>query len=98
MSKRVFSLMILSGFTIALLSLGPLAHSQEEVNLEERLSRIEGLLTQMDKRLSHLETMIAENRGEIAENFRWTIGIILGTWITLVLAILFTRPGRSKRA
>jgi hypothetical protein len=89
---------VIFSFTIALLSLGALAHSQEELTLEERMAKIEGLLTQMDKRLNHLEAKIVDLRGEIAENFRWTIGIILGTWITLVLAILFTRPGRSKRA
>lgn len=42
-----------------------------------RLSRLETGFEQMDKRVSNLENMQ-----------RWALGIMFGTWITLMLAVL----------
>ena len=68
------------------------------MSIEERLARIEGIVEQMDKRLAsvegrlnHIETRLEELRGEMAKNFRWTIGIVLSIlipmWVTIILAI-----------
>lgn len=37
-----------------------------EESFEERLARVEGILVQMDKRLNHLESDVAELRRDIA--------------------------------
>ncbi len=67
-----------------------------KVSLEERVARIEGILEQMDKRLNHLESEIGGIRGEIRSLFRWTVGLIIGVWatvITLMLPILLKLLG-----
>ena len=78
--------------------------------MEERLARLEGMVEQMDKRLTSiesrlnhlesrlesLESELSRARVELSEkvdrNFRWTVGIMLGTlipmWVTIILAIL----------
>lgn len=89
----------------------------ERARLEERVARIEWVLTQMDKRLNHVETEIVALRnelkseirgsrrgiderftriderftgieGDIKTNFRWVIGIMLTTWVTIILTII----------
>lgn len=68
--------------------------------LEERQARIEGILEQMDKRLSsleerqgrlgeRLETGLNSLRAEMHSNFRWLLGIMVTAWVTLMAAILF---------
>ncbi|QSQ10535.1 hypothetical protein H0A61_02943 [Koleobacter methoxysyntrophicus] len=79
------------------------------VSLEERVSKIEGILEQMDKRLGSIETLYNKldskidsiyNRldskidsiyekldSRIAVSNRWMIGLMLGSWITLMTAI-----------
>ena len=67
-----------------------------KVSLEERVARIEGILEQMDKRLNHLESEIGGIRDEIGSLFRWTVGLIIGVWatvITLMLPILLKLLG-----
>jgi uncharacterized protein YdhG (YjbR/CyaY superfamily) len=66
------------------------------MSLEERVARIEGILGQMDKRLNHLESEVAELRSEFRAEFRelrsriwWVIGIQISMWITIILAIIF---------
>ena len=80
---------------------------------EERVAKIEGTLSQMDKRLNHIETELqglrgeinslrSELRGEIDErfagiegdiktHFRWTIGLMIPMWVTIILATVFAR-------
>jgi len=63
-----------------------------KAGLEERVARIEGILSQMDKRLNHLETEVAKLGDKMDRNFRWTLGIMLGVlipmWVTIILAIV----------
>ena len=67
--------------------------------MEQRITRIEGFLGQMDKRLNHIETELFGLRAELKQdakglrdrmdiNFRWIIGILLIMWGTIILAIL----------
>ncbi|HLA37112.1 MAG TPA: hypothetical protein VJZ02_01455 [Candidatus Brocadiales bacterium] len=63
--------------------------------LEERQAKVEGILEQLEKRVSNVELAIMELRKEIAElrkemssNFRWLMGIMLTMWVTIILAIL----------
>ncbi len=58
----------------------------ERAGLEERIAKIEGILSQMDKRLNHVETEIGGLRDELrnkADN--WEIRI----WF-LVIVLLMT--------
>jgi chaperonin cofactor prefoldin len=66
-----------------------------ESSLEERATRIEGILEQVDKRLNHLESDISELRDEIRElrrdlnnRFFWLLGVQISMWVTIILAIL----------
>ena len=73
--------------------------------MEERIARMEGLYEQVrdllngiDARLAGLERSI-ETRfaqvdrrfGQIDQHFMWLTGIVIGTWITTILTILFHR-------
>ncbi|QSQ10538.1 hypothetical protein H0A61_02948 [Koleobacter methoxysyntrophicus] len=97
--------------------------------LEERVACIEGILGQMDKRLTNVETAVSNLRdkidqkfeianeksdqfkteinekfdrfktemnvkfdqlkSEIVRNNRWLIGIIIATWVTTILTVLY---------
>lgn len=58
--------------------------------LEERLARVEGILEEVRARLNHLEVELNGLRQEIYTNFRWTLGILIPMWVTIILAIVFT--------
>lgn len=55
--------------------------------LEARMSRVEGVLEQIDKRLDNIDRRL----DGFDQRFNWLIGIVLGTWITTILTILFHR-------
>lgn len=61
----------------------------ESSALEERMAKLEGLVEQMNQRLNHLEAEIAQLRREIQTDFRWLLGIMIGTWVTIMLTLLF---------
>ncbi len=64
--------------------------------LEERVAKVEGILEQMDKRLSHIETELKDIRENELRDIRrdlnnrssWLLGIQRSMWITIILAIL----------
>jgi len=67
--------------------------------MEERMARIEGMMEQMDKRLNHIETEISELRaeinalrselrGEISSNFKWTLGLLIPMWVSIIATVL----------
>ena len=49
--------------------------------------RLEGTLEQMNERLGNLELGQEAMRAEMRSNFRWTQGVILGMWITVMVTI-----------
>ena len=55
--------------------------------LDARMSRVEGILEQVDKRLHNIDSRLEG----FDARFNWVIGTIVGTWITTILAILFHR-------
>jgi len=57
--------------------------------LEERMAKVEGILEQMSTRLNHLESEVRGLRAELHTDVRWIIGFVVGTWITLMLTLLF---------
>ena len=50
----------------------------KDVDRNERLARLKGLVEQMNIRLSNVESYN-----------RWILGILLAMWITIMLAIFF---------
>ena len=56
--------------------------------IETRLSRLDGTVEQMDRRLSNIEQGQRQMQASMEQGTRWLIGLILGTWATLALAIL----------
>jgi tetrahydromethanopterin S-methyltransferase subunit G len=81
-----------------------LAHLEGVVaQVAERLNCIDRRLDSMDGRFDRLEQkldlrfaaidgrfgQIDQRFGQIDQRFNWLIGIVLGTWITTMLTILF---------
>lgn len=64
-----------------------------EVTMEARIAHLEGAFDQVSKRLDsidrRLETGLVELRGDMNQRFSWLLGIVLGTWITTMLTLLF---------
>lgn len=70
---------------------------------EERTARLEGLIEQMDKRLSNMEgelvrihtridqvnNRIDQVNNKIDQRFNWLMGIMITMWVTLIIAIIF---------
>jgi tetrahydromethanopterin S-methyltransferase subunit G len=71
--------------------------------MEERVARMEGIYEQVRDRLNGIDARLAglderlagfENRvemrfGQVDQRFMWLTGIVIGTWITTILTILF---------
>jgi hypothetical protein len=64
-------------------------------SFEERIAKVEGILEEMSRRINHLESDIANLRGdvnslrgEVNSLFRWTVGLILGMWITIQATLI----------
>lgn len=66
------------------------------------MAKVEGILEEVRSRLNHLETHlegeISSLRGEISSlrreiytSFRWTLGILIPMWVTIILATVFAR-------
>jgi hypothetical protein len=71
----------------------------ETTGLEERVAHIEGTTGQLDKRLGNVETALQNLQRSVDEKFqevyrkmdaqfRWTVGIMLTMWATIILTIL----------
>lgn len=63
--------------------------------LEERQAKIEGVLEQVEKRVSRIEVELADLRKDLIDlrkemhsNFRWLVGIMVSTWLAVMLAVL----------
>ncbi len=61
----------------------------EQINT--RLTRVEddlrALRSEMNERFVSVETSFAELRREISTRFNWIIGVMLTTWLTMMVAI-----------
>ena len=64
--------------------------------MEERIARLEGVYEQIrdrlngiDGRLAAIDHTIETFRAQVDQRFIWLIGVVIGTWITTVLTILF---------
>jgi len=63
----------------------------ERLNSIDR--RLDSSFAQIDVRFAQLETWFDSRLGRIEQvlesRFMWLIGLMLGTWVTLMLAVLF---------
>ena len=57
-------------------------------SLVKDMAEVKGELRQMDKRLSNVETAVNELRRDNKQSFFWLLGIVLGTWMSTMWAIL----------
>lgn len=61
---------------------------QDVTDLKVSVGRLESGFGQMDKRLSNVETAVNELRRDNKQSFFWLLGIVLGTWMSTMWAIL----------
>ncbi len=52
---------------------------------------INGLRQEMSREIGGLRGEINGLRQEMYTNFRWTLGVLIPMWVTIILAIVFTR-------
>ncbi|HHT9131224.1 MAG TPA: hypothetical protein ACFYED_01930 [Candidatus Tripitaka californicus] len=71
----------------------------ETTGLEERVAHIEGTMGQLNKRLDSVEVALVNLQRVVDEKFqrvdekldtqfRWTVGIMITMWATIILTIL----------
>lgn len=53
--------------------------------LEPRIADLEGAFDQINERLGGIERRLEG----VDQRFNWVIGIIVGTWITTLLTVIF---------
>jgi len=80
----------------------PLPDSLIEMSVEERLARIEGILEQMDKRINdlvhridrlksridRLEDRVGRLEDRMLSQFKWTVGLIITMWATVMCTLI----------
>ncbi len=64
----------------------------QEIGIRELLEQFNARLTRVENTIEDLRREIRveinELRRKISTNFRWTIGIVLTMWVTLIIAII----------
>ena len=55
---------------------------------DRRLTKVEQDVLLMSKRFDQIDNQLAEIRVSIQTLTLWTNGIVLGTWVTIMLAII----------
>jgi flagellar capping protein FliD len=66
--------------------------------MEHRMARLEGAyeqvsdrLNSLDRRLDSMDRHLDSLERKVDSNFRWLTGMIFGSWITTISAVLFHR-------
>jgi hypothetical protein len=59
--------------------------------LDARMARLEGAYEQISSRLGAIETRLDSLESRMEARFNLVIGLLLTSWVTLMLAILFRR-------
>ena len=57
--------------------------------VNERLGGLDRQLDGIDRRLDSFEHLTALRFDQIDRRFNWLIGVVVGTWVTTILTILF---------
>lgn len=59
--------------------------------MEGRVSRLEGTYEQVADRLNVIDQRLGALEFQMGQNFRWLMGAIGGSWLTLMIALLSHR-------
>ncbi len=59
--------------------------------LEARLAHVEGAFLQVDRRLDSLERRLESLQSAIESRFNWLIGIVVTSWVSTIVTVLFHR-------
>ena len=57
-------------------------------SLDERVSRVQGVIERMNERLGNLEQGLHTVQTEMRSNFRWMLGTMLAMWVTVIGTVL----------
>ena len=58
----------------------------------ERLTKLEGTVAELRSDMADLRSEVKRLEGTIDTNFRWMVGILMTTWVTIILAIIIRIP------
>ena len=59
-----------------------------EDHTREDVAELKGEMRQMNQRVGNIEQTLRQVQASIEQGNRWVIGLILGSWVTLALAVL----------
>lgn len=59
--------------------------------LAERFGALEQRVGSVEQRLAGIELRMDDSFARVDQKFTWVVGIVVGTWITTILTILFHR-------
>ncbi|MBA5942712.1 MAG: hypothetical protein H0M93_05265 [Methanophagales archaeon] len=57
-------------------------------NLGSRIDRLDGRIDKLDGRIDKLDGRVDRLGENLSSNFRWTVGLIIGTWATTVTILI----------
>ncbi len=60
------------------------------MSIEERIARIEGRLEEIERWLTSIDNRLNHISSRIDTWLKWTLGILITMWTTIILAILLT--------
>jgi len=60
-------------------------------NLDARFAQVDLRFIQVENRLDGLDRKIDGLRSDVDQKFLWMMGIMFGSWVTIILAIFFHR-------
>ncbi|HUZ49314.1 MAG TPA: hypothetical protein VMW12_06165 [Candidatus Dormibacteraeota bacterium] len=60
-------------------------------NLDARFAQVDVRFIQVENRLDGLDRKIDGLRSDVDQKFLWMMGIMFGSWVTIILAIFFHR-------
>ncbi|MFY9720619.1 MAG: hypothetical protein WAK16_13355 [Candidatus Cybelea sp.] len=69
--------------------MAPLEGSYEQIR--DRLNSIDGRLASIDARFAQIDGRFAALEAKIDSRFSWLLGIVVTSWVTTILNILFHR-------
>ncbi|MFQ6115883.1 MAG: hypothetical protein ACE5NG_17625 [bacterium] len=59
-----------------------------ELTVEEGVARLEGRVDEHGRHFEQINYKLNELSQKFDNNFRWTIGIIITTWITIIATVV----------
>jgi len=59
--------------------------------IRDRLNSIDGRLASIDARFAQIDGRFAALEAKIDSRFSWLLGIVVTSWVTTILTILFHR-------